>query len=82
MCQRTISTIGFSLFQSSTITKIEISICSCTIILLHYTHLFLLSLFFQIYPNDSLDQVKTTQEVFEWIINRAHMTELLLNENY
>ncbi|CAF1017941.1 unnamed protein product [Rotaria sordida] len=30
-----------------------------------------------IYPNDSLHQVKTTKEVFEWIVQRAQTTELL-----
>ncbi|CAF1531179.1 unnamed protein product [Rotaria sp. Silwood1] len=34
-----------------------------------------------IYPNDSLHQVKTTKEIFEWIVQRAQTTELLLNEN-
>jgi hypothetical protein len=79
MYQRTISTIGFSLFQSSAIAKIEIQTCHCKIpFSTIFIHLFF---HFQIYPTDSLHQVKTSKEVFEWIINRAHTTELLLNEN-
>ncbi|CAF3188265.1 unnamed protein product [Rotaria socialis] len=34
-----------------------------------------------VYPNDSLHQIKTKNEVFEWIVQRAQKTELLLNEN-
>jgi len=35
----------------------------------------------QIYPNDSLHEIKTTKEVIKWIVQRAQTTELLLNEN-
>ncbi|CAF4143814.1 unnamed protein product [Rotaria magnacalcarata] len=32
-----------------------------------------------VYPNDSLHQIKTKNEVFEWIVQRAQKTELLGN---
>ena len=34
---------------------------------------------FQIYPNDTLHQIRTATEVFEWIRHRAESTETLLN---
>ncbi|UJR21890.1 hypothetical protein I4U23_024962 [Adineta vaga] len=34
-----------------------------------------------IYPHDTLHEIKTRKEVFEWIVHRAQTTELLLKKN-